>query len=196
MRVIKDATDPTKTILVDIYEVLDAYEVTCPRIAHAIKKLLCPGNRGKGDILQDLIGAKAALNRAIDKFSGLHAKIMNIYTPEELSMMANKVHSKVLEDCQKQMIHPSFREKEAINELPLPINSPGFSFKSQPMPRFIEESFLPKPKDLKITKENIEQTKKDIEEQKNRRIEELNKQILNTEIYNIPKEESDPKEHE
>lgn len=55
-----------KTIEVDIYAVLEAFDVTCPAIQHCIKKLLAAGQRGKGTKEQDLIGAKAALNRAIE----------------------------------------------------------------------------------------------------------------------------------
>jgi hypothetical protein len=53
-------------INVDVYSVLEAYKVTCPARAHAIKKLLCAGQRGKGEELADVIGALAAVNRAID----------------------------------------------------------------------------------------------------------------------------------
>jgi len=53
------------SIDVDVYDVLEAFEVTCPAQAHALKKLLVPGGRGKGDALADLVGAKAAINRAI-----------------------------------------------------------------------------------------------------------------------------------
>jgi hypothetical protein len=51
---------------VDVYAVLEAFGVTCPAIGHAIKKLLCAGQRGKGDSKADLIGAIAAINRAIE----------------------------------------------------------------------------------------------------------------------------------
>jgi hypothetical protein len=51
---------------VDVYDVCRAFGVTSIPIAHAIKKLLCPGQRGKGTALDDLKGAIAAINRAID----------------------------------------------------------------------------------------------------------------------------------
>lgn len=50
---------------VDVYAVLDAFNVTCPARQHSIKKLLCAGLRDKGDILQDLVEAKDAVSRAI-----------------------------------------------------------------------------------------------------------------------------------
>lgn len=51
---------------VDVYCVLEAFAVTCPARAHAIKKLLCTGIRGKGDADQDLAEAIAACQRAAD----------------------------------------------------------------------------------------------------------------------------------
>lgn len=53
-------------INVDIYCVMKAFGVTCPARFHAIKKLLCCGNRGKGSELDDLMGAEAAISRAIE----------------------------------------------------------------------------------------------------------------------------------
>lgn len=65
VRVIK-SVEGWYTTKVDVYAVLKAYNVTCPARAHAIKKLLCAGLRDKGDELADLVGAKAAINRAIE----------------------------------------------------------------------------------------------------------------------------------
>lgn len=50
---------------IDVYSVLDAFLVTCPARQHAVKKLLCSGIRGKGDVLQDLKEARDAIIRAI-----------------------------------------------------------------------------------------------------------------------------------
>lgn len=49
----------------DVYAVLDAFNVSCPARQHAIKKLLCSGLRGKGDVMQDLHEARDAVDRAI-----------------------------------------------------------------------------------------------------------------------------------
>ena len=54
---------PSTTI--DIYDVLNAYRVTCPATQHAIKKLLQPGERGHKDKLTDLREALASVERAI-----------------------------------------------------------------------------------------------------------------------------------
>jgi hypothetical protein len=53
-------------VQVDVYAVLVAFAVTCPATAHAVKKLLCAGQRGKGSIHADLVGARAAVDRAIE----------------------------------------------------------------------------------------------------------------------------------
>lgn len=65
LRLIMDAHDPNITADVDVYAVLTAFGVTCPARAHAIKKLLCCGSRGKGTALDDLLGVEAAVARAI-----------------------------------------------------------------------------------------------------------------------------------
>jgi hypothetical protein len=66
LRNVYSATIPNCYVEADVYEVLHAFEVNDQAVAHAIKKLLCAGQRGKGDRLADLKGAMAALNRAID----------------------------------------------------------------------------------------------------------------------------------
>lgn len=48
---------------IDIYRVLMLYGVTDPCIAHAIKKLLCAGQRGGKDMEQDVQEAIDALVR-------------------------------------------------------------------------------------------------------------------------------------
>jgi hypothetical protein len=53
------------SIQVDVYDVLKAFDVTCPARQHAIKKLLCSGLRDKGSSLQDLKECKDAVTRAI-----------------------------------------------------------------------------------------------------------------------------------
>lgn len=50
---------------VDVYDVLVAFNVTCPARAHAIKKLLCAGIRGKGNEVQDLKETLQAVERAV-----------------------------------------------------------------------------------------------------------------------------------
>jgi len=54
------------SIVVDVYNVLDAFGVTCPACQHAIKKLLCAGLRNKGSRLQDLTESKRSVERAVE----------------------------------------------------------------------------------------------------------------------------------
>lgn len=51
---------------IDIYDVLKAWEVTCPATQHAIKKLLMPGQRGHKSKANDLEEAHNAIQRAIE----------------------------------------------------------------------------------------------------------------------------------
>ena len=55
----------SNAIEIDVYDVLTAFNVTCPAIQHAVKKLLCPGQRGTKDAMQDLCEAKFSVHRAI-----------------------------------------------------------------------------------------------------------------------------------
>ena len=50
----------------DVYDVLEAFGVTCPAIQHAVKKLLMPGQRGAKSKTHDLKEASASILRAIE----------------------------------------------------------------------------------------------------------------------------------
>ncbi len=66
LRAIRSCVDG-KAIQVDVYDVLKAFGVQSHPIGHAVKKLLCAGRRGKGSSGDDLRGAIAAINRALDE---------------------------------------------------------------------------------------------------------------------------------
>lgn len=53
-------------IAIDVYDVLDCFSVTNPAVQHAIKKMLCAGQRGYKDYEQDIDEAIASLERAKD----------------------------------------------------------------------------------------------------------------------------------
>lgn len=55
-----------ESIIVDVYDVLNAFTVTDPAIAHAIKKLLAPGTRGNKSLVQDLTESIKSVERAIE----------------------------------------------------------------------------------------------------------------------------------
>lgn len=51
-------------VTVDVYRVLDAFQVTDPAIQHALKKMLCTGLRGHKGYLTDLEDAIESLEKA------------------------------------------------------------------------------------------------------------------------------------
>lgn len=53
-------------VWVDVYDVLAAFQVKCPAMAHAIKKCLMPGLRGSKGVTQDKAEAIASINRSIE----------------------------------------------------------------------------------------------------------------------------------
>lgn len=53
-------------VKVDVYDVLSAFGVACPARQHAIKKLLCAGQRGSKTAIQDLEEASVSIARAIE----------------------------------------------------------------------------------------------------------------------------------
>ncbi len=55
-----------KGIDVDVYDVLKAFDVRCPAMQHAIKKMLCSGLRGYKDKEQDKREAIASIERSIE----------------------------------------------------------------------------------------------------------------------------------
>lgn len=62
-----------EAVVVDVYDVLVAFKVTDPAIAHAVKKLLATGQRGHKDKMTDLKEAHWQLERAMhieERYSG------------------------------------------------------------------------------------------------------------------------------
>lgn len=53
-------------VFVDVYDVLKAFDVTCPALAHGVKKCLAPGQRGVKDSIQDKNEAIASITRSIE----------------------------------------------------------------------------------------------------------------------------------
>lgn len=53
-------------IYVDVYDVLKAFNVTCPAMAHGIKKCLASGQRGAKSSVQDKNEAIASIRRSIE----------------------------------------------------------------------------------------------------------------------------------
>ena len=53
------------SVTVDVYDVLQAFGVTCPATQHAVKKLLCAGLRGGKSAEQDIDEAANSCRRAL-----------------------------------------------------------------------------------------------------------------------------------
>ena len=59
---------------VDVYRVLDAFDVTNPQLQHLIKKALCAGLRGHKDTRQDLVDILHSAQSALDMFDDKESK--------------------------------------------------------------------------------------------------------------------------
>ena len=57
-------------IYADVYDVLTAFEVVNPAMAHAVKKMLAPGQRGAKGTIQDMKEAVESIERAIELEAG------------------------------------------------------------------------------------------------------------------------------
>lgn len=51
---------------VDVYRVLTLFKVDDPCLQHAIKKLLCAGDRGDKSMIKDITEARDTLNRHLE----------------------------------------------------------------------------------------------------------------------------------
>ncbi|QMP81500.1 terminase large subunit [Escherichia phage vB_EcoM_APEC] len=51
---------------IDVYRVLKLFDVKDPALQHAVKKILCAGDRGTKDKVQDIQEAIASLNRSLE----------------------------------------------------------------------------------------------------------------------------------
>lgn len=59
-----------KGVSLDVYDVLQAWNVSNQATQHAVKKLLMPGALGHKDTLQDLAEARQSIDRAIELEEG------------------------------------------------------------------------------------------------------------------------------
>ena len=65
-----DPKDASKGMVIDIYDVLSAFDVRNPALQHAVKKLLMPGLRGHKSVLSDMEEAHNSVKRAIELEEG------------------------------------------------------------------------------------------------------------------------------
>lgn len=66
LRTINPADGEGSPIRVDIYCVIEAFNITCPALQHALKKILACGQRGKGSKIDDIHGVFDAMWRALE----------------------------------------------------------------------------------------------------------------------------------
>lgn len=95
LRKIKPADDQGEPINVDVYEVLLAFNVTCPATQHAIKKLLCAGIRGKGDKIQDLQEAIISISRAVE-IAKREKSDINTLTLSKVQFLQDKIEKELV----------------------------------------------------------------------------------------------------
>lgn len=62
----KDIDGHVASIVVDVYDVLTAWETTNPALQHLIKKALQPGERGHKNLVEDLKDIIASAQRALE----------------------------------------------------------------------------------------------------------------------------------
>lgn len=61
--------DVSKLDVIDVYRIIDLYGIKDPCDQHALKKLLCPGERGHKDIIQDTQDVIDTMQRKLEMFS-------------------------------------------------------------------------------------------------------------------------------
>lgn len=66
LRTIHSADGVGGPIKVDVYCVIEAFDVRCPALCHALKKILACGQRGKGSRIDDIHGVFDAMWRALE----------------------------------------------------------------------------------------------------------------------------------
>ena len=59
-------------VMVDVYDVIECYEVTSGALQHALKKILAAGKRGHKDYEQDLIDILSSVERALFQHQEKH----------------------------------------------------------------------------------------------------------------------------
>jgi len=82
-----------KSVKIDIYDILRAYGITDPALAHGLKKLLCAGQRGHKTVIQDLKEGIDSCSMYLDYIKN-NATIKDETTIEQVAEQVNKKISK------------------------------------------------------------------------------------------------------
>lgn len=101
LRTIHSADQRDATIKIDVYSVLLAFNVTCPATQHAIKKMLCAGQRGKADKVKDIEEAIDALQRAKEI-----AQIGTILVTAESGIVGSVQHTSKRDNGMHEVSYP------------------------------------------------------------------------------------------
>ena len=95
---------------IDVYDVLNAFAVTCPATQHAIKKLLMPGKRGHKSELGDLLEARASVERAIDL--GRERRAIEDAKAKQLDAIFSQGTSLTLGVCEDALVSYPLTDRE------------------------------------------------------------------------------------
>ena len=80
-------------VVVDVYDILHAYEVPNHAVGHAIKKLLMPGERhASKDKVQDLQEAIDSIRRAISDIGGENAEPVYFVMSNDMVLEVGKMY--------------------------------------------------------------------------------------------------------
>ena len=100
---------------IDVYDVLNAFGVTCPAAQHAIKKLLMPGKRGHKSELGDLIEARASVDRAIDL--ARERKAFDDAKAKQLDAIFSQGVSLTMGVCDDALVNYALTDRELRGEI-------------------------------------------------------------------------------
>ena len=74
---------PNGVQYIDVYRLLEMFQVNDPAIQHAVKKLLVAGNRGHKDLEKDVKEAIVSLNRWIEMRNEESSVQQNVFSAQD-----------------------------------------------------------------------------------------------------------------
>lgn len=93
---------------IDVYDLIQIYEVTNPALQHALKKILMAGQRGHKDFEQDCQDIIDSVNRAkaLQRKVGINALIEPFKVPFECTIQHKGIQIKV-HNCSESEVVPN-----------------------------------------------------------------------------------------
>jgi hypothetical protein len=102
--------------MIDVYRVIELFEVTHPALQHALKKVLCAGDRGAKDWEKDVQEAIDSLNRALQmRVEDAGAKLME----DEVLLMVHPVIDTQMKAQEQTFGGQQSNKREAILQDPV-----------------------------------------------------------------------------